>query len=80
MLALIGVYETANTPPLSIPATATSETARSTDFRPSLTESVAVLCWTTEMEKKRGDERAMGDLIVVRRRGVVLERKDIVYS
>ena len=61
-----------------MPATATSETARSTDFKPSLTESAADFCWTIEVEKRRGDERRVEDLIVVRRSGVVLERKDIV--
>lgn len=44
--------------PLSMPATSVSDTARSTVFRPSFTDSVADLCWTRVVENRRVDGRA----------------------
>lgn len=65
-------------PPLSMPATAASETTRSTFFSPSLTASVADFWCTAATEKNLGDEQTVDDLIAVRRRGVDLERNDMV--
>jgi len=56
-------------PPLSMPATATSLTARSTLFRPALTVSVADFRQTMAVEKRRAGGRAS---VAVRRTGVVL--------
>jgi len=57
--------------------TTLSLTARSTDLRPSLTESLAVFCWTNVVENGRGAWMAMvRDRLVTGR--VVLVRNDIL--
>lgn len=60
-----------------MPATAISDTARSTFLRPSLTASVADFWCTAATEKYLGDW-VMEDLARVRTTGVVLDRKDMV--